>query len=707
MKRIRNLFFVLCMLVGAFLISGKNANAEEFNPEVIGTLSKAGDKVEVDGATGKNNRKFFKYVSSTDELMYMYTDSISEDPVIEVFNYHGEVIRTYDNMLKTDGEYVKPEGNGNSSNSEIYIKLKKGEEYYFATYLSGNSASTKYNVKLIKATRKPIITVKACDKSESKDLSIDNLSSYGLNYDKDNYVITMKNANFPYELEIENEDNYNTFSDGLVEIKVLGENTISVDYMAFINCNESTVLTGNGSLTFKTNTEGYKPVFGVYARETKAGTVFRVDGPTIKTSVDLNAYAFSGEKLVMDSGKFIYSGNAGNGVIYAIYACVNGGEIDLMDANKDNILDRYSNIYVCYFEMNGGVIRTLVNSENHFPEYNAAKLSYKSAIFGYKRVIIYDGTLVLKYLEQDFGPNMEIRSVSADNMIESNYETIVYGGNIYVIVPDSLTEALKDKEVGIHGEYDPSKVTLIISDKANIQMSSNFDINKFECSLEYDKCTYDGKEKKPVVNVDGLVEGKDYTVTYSNNVNVGTAKVTITGKGDFSGKKELNFIIEESANGSSLTNDSNTDAPKVGTTIKDKKYIYKVTKAGSKASKVGEVSVVGLNKKSLKKIKITAKVKIDGVTYKVTSIGAKAFKGNKKITKVTIGKNVKKIGSKAFYNCKKLKNVRINSKVLKKVGKKAFYRKGGKKLTIKVPKKLKKKYKKLLKKAKTNKYVVK
>ena len=707
MKKIKNLFLFSCMLVGAFLISGKSVNAEEFEPNIIGTLTEAGDKVEVDGATGKNNRKFFKYVSSTDELMYMYTDSISEDPVIEVFNYHGEVIRTYDNMLKTDGEYVKPEGNGNSSNSEIYIKLKKGEEYYFATYLSGNSASTKYNVKLIKATRKPIITVKAYDKTESKDLSIENFSSYGVYYDKDNYVITMKNANFPYELEIENEDNYNTFSDGLVEIKVLGENTISVDYMAFINCNESTVLTGNGSLTFKTNTEGYKPVFGVYARETKAGTVFRVDGPTIKTSVDLNAYAFSGEKLVMDSGKFIYSGNAGNGVIYAIYACVNGGEIDLMDANKDNIIERYPNIYVCYFEMNGGVIRTLVNSENHFPELNAAKLSYKSAIFGYKRVIIYDGTIVLKYLEQDFGPNMEIRSVSADNMIESYYETIVYGGNIYVIVPDSLTEAIKDKKVGIHGEYDSSKVTIILSDEANILMGETLDISKIKCSLEYDKCTYDGKEKKPVVNVNGLVEGKDYTVTYSNNVNPGTAKVTITGLGDFSGKKELNFIIEESANGSSLTNDSNTDAPKVGTTIKDKKFSYKVTKAGSKAGKVGEVSVVGLNKKSLKKIKIAAKVTIDGVTYKVTSIGAKAFKGNKKITSVVIGKNVKKIGKNAFANCKKLKKVTINSKVLKKVGKKAFYRKGGKKLTIKVPKKLKKKYKKLLKKAKTRKFVAK
>ena len=40
-----------------------------------------------------------------------------------------------------------------------------------------------------------------------------------------------------------------------------------------------------------------------------------------------------------------------------------------------------------------------------------------------------------------------------------------------------------------------------------------------------------------------LVNGTDYTVSYSNNVNVGTATVTITGKGNFTGTKKVNFSI--------------------------------------------------------------------------------------------------------------------------------------------------------------------
>ena len=53
--------------------------------------------------------------------------------------------------------------------------------------------------------------------------------------------------------------------------------------------------------------------------------------------------------------------------------------------------------------------------------------------------------------------------------------------------------------------------------------------------------TYDGKAKTPGVMVkDGtktLVNGTDYTVKYSNNVNVGTATVTVTGKGNYTGSK--------------------------------------------------------------------------------------------------------------------------------------------------------------------------
>lgn len=54
---------------------------------------------------------------------------------------------------------------------------------------------------------------------------------------------------------------------------------------------------------------------------------------------------------------------------------------------------------------------------------------------------------------------------------------------------------------------------------------------------------YTGKAITPEVTVDGLTEGQDYEVAYSDNVNVGTAKVTITGKGSCTGKIEKTFSI--------------------------------------------------------------------------------------------------------------------------------------------------------------------
>ena len=51
--------------------------------------------------------------------------------------------------------------------------------------------------------------------------------------------------------------------------------------------------------------------------------------------------------------------------------------------------------------------------------------------------------------------------------------------------------------------------------------------------------TYDGTEKKPETTVKvgskTLEKDKDYTVEYKNNINVGTATVTITGKGSYEG----------------------------------------------------------------------------------------------------------------------------------------------------------------------------
>ena len=142
------------------------------------------------------------------------------------------------------------------------------------------------------------------------------------------------------------------------------------------------------------------------------------------------------------------------------------------------------------------------------------------------------------------------------------------------------------------------------------------------------------------------------------------------------------------------TNNKKKPAAK-GTTLKDSKgATYKVTGAKVKNPTVTYVKP----KKNVKKVSIPATITVKGVKYKVTAVSKDAFKNNKKVTQVTIDKNVNNIGKNAFYGCKNLKKVIIKTTKLTKktVGKNAF--KGiHKKATIKVPKKKLNAYKKLLK----------
>ena len=73
------------------------------------------------------------------------------------------------------------------------------------------------------------------------------------------------------------------------------------------------------------------------------------------------------------------------------------------------------------------------------------------------------------------------------------------------------------------------------------------DLSKFTASLSADSFIYDGAEKKPEVTVKSdnaqLTAATDFTVSYSSNVNAGTATVTITGKGNYSGSIRKQFTI--------------------------------------------------------------------------------------------------------------------------------------------------------------------
>ena len=77
-------------------------------------------------------------------------------------------------------------------------------------------------------------------------------------------------------------------------------------------------------------------------------------------------------------------------------------------------------------------------------------------------------------------------------------------------------------------------------------------LEKGDVSLAFESAEYTGKAIKPAVTVksvggDGkpavLSENTDYTVSYKNNVNTGTAKAVVTGKGYYKGTIEKTFTI--------------------------------------------------------------------------------------------------------------------------------------------------------------------
>lgn len=73
------------------------------------------------------------------------------------------------------------------------------------------------------------------------------------------------------------------------------------------------------------------------------------------------------------------------------------------------------------------------------------------------------------------------------------------------------------------------------------------------------------------------------------------------------------------------------------------------------------VTCYGTTNSRVTKISIPSTVRYNGVTYRVTSIWANAFKKKSRLTTVSIGHNVSVIGKNAFYKCKKLKKVTIGS----------------------------------------------
>ena len=155
------------------------------------------------------------------------------------------------------------------------------------------------------------------------------------------------------------------------------------------------------------------------------------------------------------------------------------------------------------------------------------------------------------------------QTIDYGNSIDSSVSKVTASGLVIGHTVSSITLTPSTSNVTTSGTITPSKATIV---SGSTDVTSNYNITyktgkltitvlsieNATISLNPTSYTYDGTAKKPTVTVvlndKTLVLNTDYSVSYSNNTDAGTAIVTVTGKGNYTGTKSVNFTINKKAN---------------------------------------------------------------------------------------------------------------------------------------------------------------
>ena len=145
--------------------------------------------------------------------------------------------------------------------------------------------------------------------------------------------------------------------------------------------------------------------------------------------------------------------------------------------------------------------------------------------------------------------DMEILGgIPALKTLDISYNSIIDDISAVLAIPTLEKVDVTRTKVSLEGLTDTVE---IIKEETQEEEDDKIDISGLTVTLTVTSYSYDGKEKKPAVTVmDGnakLTVGTDYTVTYLNNINAGTATVKVEGMGNYKGEKTLTFAINKPA----------------------------------------------------------------------------------------------------------------------------------------------------------------
>ena len=269
--------------------------------------------------------------------------------------------------------------------------------------------------------------------------------------------------------------------------------------------------------------------------------------------------------------------------------------------------------------------------------------SYKNAITK-KATTSENGEIVKKCTVCGSATSTTVRYIKTIKLYTTSY---TYNGKTKaptVIVKDSAGKTLKKdtdytvtygsgrKNVGTYkvtvkmkGNYTGTKVLTFKINPAKVT-------SKFSFKLSDTKLIYNGKAKTPTVTVKDasgktLKKNTDYTVSYAKGrKNVGTYKVTIKMKGNYTGTKTLTFkIVPKAASINKLTAKSKAIIVKLNRSLQQStgyeiQYSTKKNFSGAKTKviksyKTSSVTLTGLKAKTTYYIRIRTYKTVDGVKY--------------------------------------------------------------------------------------------
>lgn len=143
-------------------------------------------------------------------------------------------------------------------------------------------------------------------------------------------------------------------------------------------------------------------------------------------------------------------------------------------------------------------------------------------------------------------------------------------------------------------------------------------------SLSFSKISaqvYTGKQIKPKITVKKgsttLTKGKDYSVTYKNNKNIGTASVIIKGLGNYTGSKKISFKIKPAAPKASISAKNGVATLSWGKVRGAGGYQIYFSQNGGEYSKLASTastsySIPGLDRQDNYSFKVRAYKKVNG-----------------------------------------------------------------------------------------------